>query len=337
MVTEKVVESAGRTRWLGRLLVGAAVSLLALWLLSRNVRWADVGAALQGLDVPLLLLAVAMATVNYALIALRWHLLFAPQQDRPARHALFSYLMIAQLANAVLPLRLSPLIRAYLAAREGGSSKAYALSTIAVEKVLDGLMFSLILLALLPFVLLPDWLRSAGWPIGLTFFGMFAIMLVSAWQKAVLLRLLDRLFARYGGGIGRRLLRMIESTAQVLDVWHDRRLSLWLGVSSLLVWLSTAATYALTMAALHIQAPPVVPFVLVVVLQAGVRVPSLPANIGVFHYLSALVLTTFLVPQGQAVTYALVLHAISFVYPALLGVLYLGRQSVSLERLVRLS
>jgi hypothetical protein len=70
-----------------------------------------------------------------------------------------------------------------------------------------------------------------------------------------------------------------------------------------------------------------VPFVAVwmlnVVLQVGVRVPALPASIGVFHYAAVLVLTSFGVSESAALGYAVVLHGLIFLVPSLMAVGYL--------------
>jgi hypothetical protein len=336
MITEETAGLRESTRWWGRLAVGLALSLISIVLLIRNVQWADVWTSLTAIHPFLLLVALAALTFNYLLIALRWRLLFSPQERLPSVHSLFACLMIAQLANVVLPLRISPLLRAYLAGQEAEGGVSFALSTIAIEKVLDGLVFSLFVLALLPLVVLPDWLRASGWSVGLIFGALFVAMLILTWQKGRLVGWSERLVIRFSLPAGQRIVRLVNNMMQVLDVWRERRLALALGGLSLIVWLSTALLYAVTLQALNIHTSPLVPFILVVVLQAGIRLPSLPANIGVFHYLSALVLTMYLVPPGDAVSYGLVLHAISFVFPALLGVVYLWRRSVPLSQLTRM-
>jgi uncharacterized membrane protein YbhN (UPF0104 family) len=73
---------------------------------------------------------------------------------------------------------------------------------------------------------------------------------------------------------------------------------------------------------------------LLVVLQLGTRVPSLPANIGVFHYLVILALGLYTVNGTQALGYALVLHLLVFILPALLGVLCLVHGGVSFGQLL---
>ena len=58
---------------------------------------------------------------------------------------------------------------------------------------------------------------------------------------------------------------------------------------------------------------------LLVALQAGVAVPSLPGNVGVFEAICVAVLTIFGVSQEQALAAGLVLHAIVFVPPLIWG------------------
>ena len=84
---------------------------------------------------------------------------------------------------------------------------------------------------------------------------------------------------------------------------------------------------------LGIDVPLVAPLLLLVVLQIGVRVPSSPGSIGVFHYLSVLTLSVFGVEKDLAFSYGVLLHLVTYLPPSLLGIAYLGRSGYSLSRL----
>ena len=71
--------------------------------------------------------------------------------------------------------------------------------------------------------------------------------------------------------------------------------------------------------ALHAPASWLAAFFLLVVLQLGIAVPSSPGRVGVFHYLSVQALAVFAVGGATAVSFAIILHLISIILPAVLG------------------
>ena len=102
---------------------------------------------------------------------------------------------------------------------------------------------------------------------------------------------------------------------------------------SILIWSMTALLNQLLLWSLGIETPLVAPLLLLVVLQIGVRLPSSPGSIGVFHYLSVLTLTLFGVERDLAFSYGVLLHLVTYLPPSLLGLVYLSRSGYSLKRL----
>jgi uncharacterized membrane protein YbhN (UPF0104 family) len=65
--------------------------------------------------------------------------------------------------------------------------------------------------------------------------------------------------------------------------------------------------------------------VLLTTLQIGNKVPAVPANLGVFHYIVVLTLGLFGVDRTIALSYAFVLHSVVFLAPAVVGGLCLWK------------
>lgn len=315
----------------GRLVIGTVLSLVCLILVFRGIQFAEVKEVLKGTDYLFLGLALIVSILNYIALAIRWKLLFHPHH-MPGVHGLFSTFMIAQLANTVLPIRLSPLIRAYWVGEIEKISKAFVFSTILAEKILDGLTFVLALGILLLLIPLPGWLQASGLSGGIVFVTLFLWLLLLAHYKDKVLDLLVKAM-RFLPLLNRRgVFRGLRSALDSLDVWREKDKSLQLGGWSVAVWGITALLNYFTLLALHIPAPFIAAIVLLVVLQAGIRIPSSPGNIGVFHYLSVLSLSLFAVDRAAAVSYGIVLHLLNFLPQSLLGVVYLWRGSCGFRR-----
>ena len=310
-----------------RTCLGVLLSLVFLALAFRDVQLHVVASTLSQVNLLLLAAAVAVEMATFWAIAARWQRFFTPRLP-PSSARLFEILTIAQLVNGVLPAKLGPLVRAYLAGRGEGEGVAFALTTIVGEKLVEGLSLLMIGAALLPFVPLADWLRPATW-VGAALL-LTALVLVAwiAFKQEAAGRWLERILARWP-----RLLGAARSALAALDVWRDRRAILALAGWSVLIWVLTVLLNQLLLWSLGIDVPLVAPLLLLVVLQIGVRVPSSPGSIGVFHYLSVLALTLFGVEKDLAFSYGVLLHMVMYLPPSLLGIVYLVRSGYSLSRL----
>ena len=89
--------------------------------------------------------------------------------------------------------------------------------------------------------------------------------------------------------------------------------------------------------AFDLPATPLIALCLLVVLQAGVIVPSIPGKIGVFHYLCMIAPSVFTVPATVGLAYGLALHALVVGGVSVWAAIALWRRSLSLRRLAEAS
>jgi hypothetical protein len=84
------------------------------------------------------------------------------------------------------------------------------------------------------------------------------------------------------------------------------RLILW----TALIWGLAITTNYLTLLAFDIHLPLMVSVLILVALQAGISLPSIPGRIGLFEYICVLTLMVFGIDQEVALSFGLLLHAI---------------------------
>jgi uncharacterized protein (TIRG00374 family) len=119
-----------------RAVIGIAVSVIALVLVFGSVDLSATADVLRGAAPGWVALMAVFLTADLVLRALRWKRLLAPIKDIRFR-ATFSYLLIGYLANNVLPARLGELVRCHYLGDREGISRATALGTVVVERVID--------------------------------------------------------------------------------------------------------------------------------------------------------------------------------------------------------
>jgi uncharacterized membrane protein YbhN (UPF0104 family) len=132
--------------------------------------------------------------------------------------------------------------------------------------------------------------------------------------------------------LGEAAAKLVRAFAEGLAIVRQPDRLLMALALSVPVWLSISAGIWLSTLAFHIDMPFTGAFLLQALLVVGVAVPT-PGAVGGFHYFYRLGVTTFYgAPNDRAVGAALVLHAISFVPVAIIGLILLAQEGLSLSR-----
>ena len=308
-----------------QLIVGLLLSILGLWLALRQVEWSALGAALQEVRPAYLLLAVLAELLSLAVNAVRWRWLYWPRHGPSVGH-LFGILGVAQLVNLALPARLGLPVRALLAGGEQQAGYPATLSTLVVEKALEGITLLPLVIVLFLSLELPDWLRvSALVSVGLL------VALVLALLAGIVAR--NRLLAWFEHRWLRPLRRPVEAFLQGLKAVTDLRSAWRLWLCSLVYWLAIAAVNYLVLESLDLGQGWMAALLLLCVLQVGSRLPSSPGNLGVFDYLGVVSLAVFGVAKPAALAATLLLHAVFYLPASLLGAGYLLWRGIGLGQL----
>jgi hypothetical protein len=119
-----------------RAVVGFAISAVAIALVVGSVDVAATAEVLAGAQPGWLAVAAGFLIVDVLIRAVRWQRLLLPVVSVRFGHVL-AYLLVGYLANNVLPARLGELVRAHYLGDREGISRATALGTIVVERVVD--------------------------------------------------------------------------------------------------------------------------------------------------------------------------------------------------------
>lgn len=300
--------------------IGVIVSAVLLVLLLHNVDIPRLGDDLARANRWLLLAATLPSFVILVLKVERWRVLFG--SEAPPRGVLFAALNVGYAVNSLLPARAGDLTSAYWLRRTGGVGLVRALSTIAVERVADGITVSLLLLSLTRLISVParfvDLALVAVGVFLLLLIGMTALVYVTA-SRRLAVRVVD---TRWGYLVA----RLIDGARQAvagLTVLRSPRTAAWFVVWTLLIWASTVAQLGFALRAFNLQLPVMAVVLLTAVIFLGMAIPSAPAYIGVFDYLMVVVLGLYGVPRTPALAAALGYHAIVFLPVTVIGMGYI--------------
>lgn len=313
------------------MVAGIAITGALLYWVFSGVSFADVLRHLRAARPLPLLLAVALATSSYLVRALRSQVLLRAEAGGPLPLAsLWHATAMGFMASNTLPFRLGELVRSYALSRLGRVPMATALSSIAVERALDGLtLVGLLLVALLGAGLpsdtvilgnrLDELARKSAIVCAIIFAGALAVVLFPRLSERLIRallpwrRLADRLVAiveglRLGFGALKSPGRLTAAIAWSLVHWLIGGLSFYVAFRAFGIDVGYAG-------ALLVQS----------LLAFGVAAQLTPGFFGQFEVLVAAALTLFAVSEGKGIAYALTYHITTFLPIVLLGLLSMVR------------
>lgn len=326
-----------RRGWLGTAL-GVTVSGVLLWWAMRGVDLRGALDAARSASLPWLLVGVAVATATFVIRVPRWRYLLRAEDGTPlGRGPAWHGIAIGFMANNLIP-RSGEFLRAWVASRLAPVSFTSALSSVAVERIFDGLTLTAMLAAALfsPSIppdarvgdlLVRDLALRGGIICLILLAGALAVVAMPARAERLARRFLpwpavaDRIVAFLHGvvhGLG-----AMKSPARLGAV------ALW----SVILWSAGAASFWLVGRAFGIDLGVGGALLLQGVLAFGVAVPSTPGYVGVFEALIVAVLVIFGVERDLAFAFAVTYHVTTFVPIGLLGAWSLSRTPVSLRDL----
>jgi uncharacterized protein (TIRG00374 family) len=316
-----------------RVALGLLVSAVFLALAFRGVHFREVGEALRSANYLWLVPAVAAIVASIGLRAVRWRLLFHP--DRHLRlSSLFGSMNVGYLVNDLLPMRLGEVVRAYLLSQLEPVSAARALSTVAVERVIDMVVTLLFLAAVLPFVTLPEGFNSVAVVIvSAVAVGALGVMLLAGAQQERT-HALGRLVTRHlPESLAERLHDVLDSFLHGFAVLSNPVVTAQIIVTSIVIWVLAALGLYFVLFAFDMSLSPAAPVFVLALVSISFVVPASPGYVGVFHFAVVTALQAFDVSKENAQAYSFVAHLIAFVPPMLLGAGYLWRSGISWERI----
>jgi glycosyltransferase 2 family protein len=311
-----------------QMIVGIGVSLLCLYLVSGGVHLQEVLSVFSKLKVPYLILMIVVFLFSFVLRAVRWQLLLAPVKTISV-HSLFATTMIGFMANNVLPLRAGEVIRGYALARAESISVSSALATLVVERLLDGIVISLFLIALLVVFPFPPWLVNFNYIVLLLYSVGVGVSVGLLWMRGKA-EMWEKGFLYVPVSLRDRIEKIMGNFTAGLEILKDRRRILWIGLLSIAHWLIIALYYFLLFQACDIPLSFLAAVVLLVVLTFGIMLPAAPGYIGNFQYFTVIALSLFSVPKDAALGLSLVAHAGQFIPVTVIGLIYAIRHSLAL-------
>jgi uncharacterized protein (TIRG00374 family) len=304
---------------------------------------AHLGQALAGLDGRHLAGFVGLLGVVHFFRAWRWNNLLAPLGVRLGAGRLLAVSSVGFMAILALPARLGELVRPALVRQKGRISATAALGTVAVERIIDGLLVSLLVFAAF-FALrgpqAPRWMM----PTAYAALGVFSAALVflgfaMRWPQKTVEIAITLTGARYWAPrladiVRDKLLSMISGFLVITD----RKNLLWFVLWSVVYWAANGLSLWVLAQGFDLGLSLVGAFATMGLVAVGITLPNSPGLVGQYQWFTQLGLSLYLgeVGHGAAgLAFAIVLHGVQVIWYMLMGGIALATPYVSFRELRR--
>ncbi len=323
-----------------RLVINGTLSLLmlavCLWLVwPSEEAQAELAAGLRDIDLaafaPYLAGYVALLAITHFCRAYRWNYLLRPIGAQLSTSRLLAISSVGFMAILALPARLGEFVRPALIRSRGRVTASAALGTVAVERVIDGLLISLFVFATFFAIRGPE---SPGWmmPTAYAAVGIFAAATVFLsfalkWPErtvhvAVALTLTPRAAPNVARFLRAKLLDLISGFLVLKDVRNLGLFVLW----SLGYWAANGLGMWLLARGFDLDLSIVGAYATMGLVAVGITLPNSPGLVGQFQAFTILGLTLFMptsVAETDGLAYAIALHVVQVIW-------YLGVGGIAL-------
>lgn len=296
---------------------------------------------------PYLFAWLGLQAVVHVCRSLRWNHLLAPLGVRVPTGPLLAISSVGFMAILALPARLGEFVRPGLLRRRGVSASA-ALGTVAVERIVDGLLVSVFVFGAFFALRGPS---APGWmmPTAYGALGLFAAALVflvfALWRAEATVRfclklsLLPRVSPRIAGIIEHKLLDMIRGFA----VLRDRKNLLAFLAWSAVYWVANGVGVWVLALGFDLPLSLVGGFAVMGLVAVGISLPNAPGLVGQFQWLTLLGLSLYLPGvtkdlhplYAPALAYAITQHLLQVIWYVGMGALGIASPYVSFDDLRR--
>jgi uncharacterized protein (TIRG00374 family) len=329
-----------------KLLVNIALSLamlaLCLWLVWPDAdQRAKLATTFEQLRLaefwPYLTGYLILLVITHFCRAWRWNNLLEPIGVKLPPGRLLAISSVGFMAILALPARLGEFVRPALIRKKGHVSAAAALGTVAVERIVDGLLVSLFVFGAF-FALrgpgAPDWMMPVAY-VALGVFAAATVFLVFALRNAeatcafaVRVSLLRRLSPRLADRVQEKLMKLISGFL----VLEDRRNLIVFTLWSLAYWTANGLSMWVLALGFGLELSPVGAFATMGLVAVGITAPNSPGLVGQYHWLTIKGLSLYLplaVAETEGLAYAIVLHGIQVIWYLGAGAAALATRHVS--------
>jgi uncharacterized protein (TIRG00374 family) len=317
-----------------RFWIGIVISLALLFPFFYGVDFGELGRAFVRANYVFIIPAVIMLMIIMGLKTVRWQLLMKHIRGI-ALTRIYPVEVIGHMANAVLPLRLGELVRAYLLGEKEKVSKIAVLATVVAARTLDGISLIFFVLVLSFFLPMAEWLRPVIYIASGLFLFVIILLIVVVSSPSRTQMIITILLKPLSSGWRTKLNDWLKLFITGLECLRNPGRLTVAFLLSLIIWVAEGINYYIIGLAFELGQPLYVFLMAAAAANLALLIPSLPGGIGNFEYFCSRSIAFFGVATAVANAYAIVLHISLLIPLILLGLIFMWVENLSLAQIAR--
>jgi uncharacterized protein (TIRG00374 family) len=329
-----------------KILVSLLVGGVCVWLVLQKIELSSTLAVLAQVPVAAFVLYVVNLAITHLLRAWRWQYLLRPIGVSLPPGRLVAISSVGFMAILALPVRLGEFVRPYYVVRGGQSRMSAVLGTVAVERIVDGLLLSILFFGCYAAAggtgEYHGILRVSAWVslVGFLCLTLFLAASLSWPERTVRLVLKLTLLAHLAPSLGERIADKLRALIQGFRVLHDAKNLIPFLLHTVLYWGSNGLGMWLLARAMNLDISLQAAYAAMAFTGVIISLPNSPGLVGQFHFgilrvLEAYVPAALVASYGGA--YAIAVHGIQLLWYVAVGFIalfFVGGRAASLREVV---
>ena len=321
-----------------KLAASLVVTGALMWWAFRDTNWREQLGYLSNANYLWVIPYLGILTLIHVCRTARWGFLLSGMERVPFKK-LNEASAIGFMMLLVLPFRLGEFARPYLIAQRSGIRKSAAMTTVVLERIVDGLFVATLLWVLLFFVPdVPPQLHLIATALFGIFGGGLAFLLFGLWKQKLAVGIVRTTIGRVAPGAA-------DKAAEIVDAFVGamRRLpSAWnivgFFVATAVYWAVNGVGMTMMARAFGLEIDLFQGMVILVVLVAGLMIPAAPGMMGTFQAATKFGLALFLpleLVNGQGIAYANVVWLCQTAQQIGFGLLFMSLSQLSFREITQ--
>ena len=313
-------------KWV-QLTVGFLLSFVGLFFAFKNLEVSSISKSFQSLNYFWILASIAALFLSAMVRSLRWRLLLISIKPVELK-SLFASTMIGYFGNSALPFKMGEVLRGYYMSTLKNIKTSTVLGSIVLERTCDlvGLIMTFACVSLFysfDYEIKLSLIFTIFMLSILIFFFLFTFFKKNIFFKKVLN------FSKQRSQFFFKLSNMLRSFAKGFNAISSFNVLFMILMYTVALWILFFLSTYFTVLAFGFDLSILEVGVILLLTSLAMSIPAAPGAIGTHHFAAYYVMTTmFLFPEAESQSFAIVLHAVSYVPLAFCGAFYFFSSSL---------
>ena len=315
-------------KWL-KLSLGFLFSFLGLYYAFRNINIDDIVKSFESIDYIWILVATILLILYTILRSIRWRLLLFSLKPVSVKD-LFASNMVGYFGNSILPFKMGEVLRGYAISNNNNLKTSTVLGSIVLERVCDLGGLILVFLIVMLFYSFPyDIELSLTLSVIIILFIFILLWLISFKKELIMNKIKGTQLMGFKTVIS--FIKTLSSFSEGFSSLNSLRSFIIVSFLTIISWFILYLVTYCTLLSLDFQLTWIEIAVVLLLTSMAMSVPAAPGAIGTHHLATYYVMNNlFTFSNIESQTYAIVLHAVSYLPLVAIGSYYFFRSSIQI-------